>query len=51
MFRTAFTVLYMNPTKPFKLQCQQKKSQQIPNVDSELNNTSNKTNVEVKDLN
>ena len=51
MFRAAFTVLYMNPTKPFKLQCQQKKSQQITNVDSELNNTSNKTNVEVKDLN
>ena len=51
MFRAAFTILYMNPTKPFKLQCQQKKSQQITKVDSELNNTSNKTNVEVKDLN
>ena len=40
----------MNLTKPFKFQYQQKESQQIVNMDSELNNTLNKTNIEVKDL-
>lgn len=50
MLRTTFTILYMNLTQPFKFQCQQKESQQIVNMDSELNNTLNKTNIEVKDL-
>ena len=50
MLRTTFTILYMNLTKPFKFQYQQKESQQIVNMDSELNNTLNKTNIEVKDL-
>ena len=50
MLRTAFTILYMNLTKPFKLRCQQKESQQIVNMDSELNNTLNKTNIDVNDL-
>ena len=40
----------MNLTKLFKFQCQQKESQQIVNMDSELNNTLNKTNIEVKNL-
>ena len=39
MLRTAFTILYMNLTKPFKFPCQQKESQQIVNIDSDLNNT------------
>ena len=47
MLRTAFTILYMNLTKPFKFRCQQKESQQIVNMDSELNNTLNKTNIDV----
>ena len=46
MLRTAFTILYMNLTKPFKLRCQQKESQQIVNMDSELNNTLNKSQIE-----
>ena len=50
MLRTAFTILYMNLTKPFKFRCQQKESQQIVNMDSELNNTLNKTNIDVNDL-
>ena len=51
MLRTALTILYMNPTKPCKFQCQQKESQQITNVEIELNNTVNKTNIEVNELN
>ena len=51
MLRTALTILYMNPTNPCKFQCQQKESQQITKVEIELNNTVNKTNTEVNDLN
>ena len=51
MLRNALTILYMNPTKPCKFQCQQKESQQITNMEIEQNNTVNKTNIKVNDLN
>ena len=46
-----FVVTHINPTKPCKFPCQRKESQQITNVEIELNNTVNKNNIEVSDLN
>ena len=39
------SVYYMNLRNPFWFQCEKKESHQIMNVETELNNTVNKTHI------
>ena len=40
-----FIIVFMNLRKPFKFQCEKKESHQIMYVETELNNTVNKTHI------